>query len=479
LPAADPRALDTPDGLFLASLLFDGLVDYDPRTLETIPAAAGRWQVLEDGRLFVFRLREEMQFHDGTPVRAQDFVAAWNRLADPFRPSPFAFLLERVDGFQAYNVTLDQDHISGLIATDDRTLEVRLTEPWPDFVSLLGHPALSPVPEAATFPGYAARPAGNGPFQLAGGLAPGAPIALTAFPGYYGAPPAEAGLELSVYSDPEAAWPDFLAGDLDVSPIPAGLVPEAEAQFGAEGVVTLARLVHCGFNLRDRRFRDPTLRRAVALAIDRNRLVDRVYGPVAEPADAVVPPTIPGYARGACGAMCRRDAAEAASLVAGLPRRSRSFALDYASSPVGDRLAREVAAQLAEVGLEVTPRPHQEQEYRELLERDGQRFFCLVSVADYPRQEALLEPLLLSTAPDNHTGFEDARLDGLLERARAARSPGDREQLYLQAERRGLSLAPLVPLAWFRSRLAAAPNVEGLVVNPLGGFDAAALSLEP
>jgi ABC-type transport system substrate-binding protein len=479
LPAADPRALDTPDGLFLASLMFDGLADYDPRTLETVPAAAARWQVLEGGRAFVFHLREGMQFHDGTPVRAQDFVAAWNRLADPFRPSPFAFLLERVEGFREYNETLDQDHISGVIARDDRTLEVRLAEPWPDFVSLLGHPALSPVPEASAFPGYAARPVGNGPFQLAGDLAPGAPIALTAFPGYYGRAPEEAGLELSVHADPEAAWPDFLAGDLEVSPIPAALVPEAEAQFGGDGVVTLARLVHCGFNLKDPRFRDPSLRRAVALAIDRKRLVDRVYGPLAVPADGVVAPTLPGYARGACGALCQRDPAQAADLVAGLASRSRSFALDYASSPVGDRLARELAAQLDEVGLKVRPRAHEEQEYRALLERDGQRFFCLVSVGDYPRQQALLEPLLLSTSPDNHTGVEDTRLDRLLERARSTPDERDRERLYAEAERRGLSLVPLIPLAWFRSRLAAGPGVEGLAVSPLGGFDATALSFGP
>jgi oligopeptide transport system substrate-binding protein len=478
LPAADPRAVDTPDGLFVASQLFDALIDYEPKTLEPLPAAARRWEVLEGGRVFVFRLRQGMQFHDGTPVRAQDFVAAWNRLADPFRPSPFAFLLERVQGFEAYNVTLDQDHISGVVARDDLTLEVRLAEAWPDFVSLLGHPALSPVPESAAFPGYSARPVGNGPYQLAGDLAPGAPISLTSFPGYYGPPPGGAGLELSVYADPEAAWPDFVAGDLEVSPIPAGLLPEAEAQFGGKGIVTLARLVHCGFNLKDPRFRNQRLREAVALAIDRDRLVERVYGPVAAPADGIVPPTLPGYARDTCP-LCRADPAQAAALVDRLPRRSRSFGLDYAASPVGDRLARELAAQLAEVGLDVRPRAHQENQYRQLLERDAQRLFCLVSVADYPRQQALLEPLLLSSSPDNHTGLNDARLDRLLERARAARRAEERERLYVEAERRGLSVAPLIPLAWFRSRLAAGPAVDGLAVNPLGGFDAAALSVGP
>ena len=479
LPAADPGAVETPESLFLTSQLFDGLIDYDPETLRPLPAAARRWEVLEGGRRFVFRLREGMRFHDGTPVRAQDFVAAWNRLADPFRPSPFAFLLERVEGFEAYNATLDRDHISGVIATSDRVLEVRLTEPWPDFVSLLGHPALAPVPEAAGFPGYSARPLGNGPFVLAGGLGPGAPITLTSFFNYYGAAPENAAVELSVYADPEAAWPEFLAGDLEVSPIPAGLLPEAEAQFGDRGIVTLARLVHCGFNLKDPRFRDERLRRAVALAIDRDRLAERVYGPVAVPADGIVPPTLPGHAEGVCGSLCRSDPGRAAALVERLPRRARTFGLDYAASPVGDRLARELAAQLSEVGLDVRPRSHQEEEYRRLLERDAQRFFCLVSVADYPRQQALLEPLLLSTSPDNHTGLDDGRIDRLLERARAARRAPDRERLYLEAERRGLSLLPLIPLAWFRSRLAAGTDVEGLAVTPLGGFDVAALSIRP
>jgi oligopeptide transport system substrate-binding protein len=478
LPSADPRALDTPDGLLLASQIFDGLVDYDPQTLEAVPAAAERWQVLEGGRLFVFHLRQRMLFHDGSSVRAQDFVTAWNRLADPFRPSPYAFLLERLEGFREYNVTLDQDHISGVVPRDDRTLEVRLTEPWPDFVSLLGHPALSPVPEAAAFPGYTARPVGNGPYQLAAELAPGTPLSLIPFDGYYGSPPGLQ-VELPVYADPEAAWPDFLAGDLDVSPIPGGLVPEAQAEFGDEGLVTLARLVHCGFNLADPRFRDPRLRRAVALAIDRRALVERVYGPVALAADGIVPPTLPGYGQGACGALCRRDVAAAAALVERLPRRARSFSLDYAASPVGDRLAAALAGQLAEVGLEVTPRAHQEEDYRALLEQEGQRFFCLVSVADYPRQQSLLEPLLSSDSPDNHTGLRDERVDALLRRAEAARGTGERERLYLAAERRALSLAPLVPLAWFRSRLAAGSDVDGLAVNPLGRFDVAALSLRP
>lgn len=478
LPSADPRSVDTPDGLLLASQIFDGLVDYDPQTLDAVPAAAERWQVREGGRLFVFRLREGMQFHDGTPVRAQDFVTAWNRMADPFRPTPFAFLLERVNGFNEYNVTLDEDHITGLVAKTDRILEVRLTEPWPDFVSLLGHPALSPVPEAAAFPGYSARPVGNGPYQLLAELSPGIPISLTAFPGYYGSPPAHQ-VELPVYADPEAAWPDFLAGDLDVSPIPAGLVGEAQAEYGDDGVVTLARLVHCGFNLDDPKFRDLRLRKAVALALDRRALVQRVYGPVALPADGIVPPSLPGYREGACGALCRRDLAEASALVDRLPRRSRSFALDYAASQVGDRLAAALVAQLGEIGFEVTPRAHPEGEYRQLLERNGHRFFCLVSVADFPRQQALLEPLLSSVSPDNHTGFEDERVDGLLRRAAAAPAAGPRQRLYLEAEQRALSLAPLVPLAWFRSRLAPALSVDGLAVDPLGRFDAAALSVRP
>ncbi|HEX2032476.1 MAG TPA: ABC transporter substrate-binding protein [Actinomycetota bacterium] len=473
----DPRDLDSHDDLLLASQLFDGLVAYRPGDAAVVPAAARSWEVEDGGRRFVFHLRPGASFHDGTPVRSRDFVAAWSRLADPLAAAPFGFLLERVQGYQRFQRRATEPTLAGLRAPNDRTLEVRLSQPWPDFVSVLGHPALSPVPAGTRGPDADLRPIGNGPYRLVGELLPGEPIVMERFEGYAGTSSELDRLEFRVFEDPDEAWPEFLAGELDVAPIPAAVLPEARSRFGDAGVVTLARLLYCGFNQLDPRLRWRRLGLAASLAADRGAIAAEVYGGLAEPATGIVPPTLPGYREDACQGACTRDEERAARLVEALPRRSRSFALDYARSDVGEALAEALRTQLEGVGLQVRPRPHPEREYRALLQREREEFFCLTWIADYPRQQALLEPLFLSTSPDNHTGVSDAALDRMLIRAREEPSAAARQELYAEAEEAALRRMPLVPLVWFRSHLAARPDVEGFAVDPLGLFDAARLRL--
>lgn len=475
----DPRDLDTPDALLLASQLFDGLVEYEPGTSELLPAAAESWEVLDDGRRLVFRLREGMTFHDGSPLTADSFVTAWNRLADPVAAKPFAFLLESVEGFQKYQEELATTRLSGLRATTPRTLEVRLTGAWPDFAALLGHPALSPVPAPAPTDTFATQPVGNGPYRIVGALTPGSPIRLEAFAGYYGEPPAIPSLEYHTFDAAEEAWPEFLGGELDLAEIPADVLSDATSRFGTQGVVPVARVLYCAFNEQNEQFQDARLRTAVSLGIDREALVEEVFARLPEAATSVVPPTIPGHDGGACGNRCDQDASRADALVAGVPKRSRAFALDYAASPAGDRLASALSSQLAEIGLRVTPRPHVAAEYERVLEDGTHEMFCLVSVADYPRQQALLEPLLASDSPDNRAGVQDPRLDALLEEARATLNSTERLRLYDEVEQRALTAMHLVPLVWFRSHIAVQPHVGGFSLDPLGRYEAARLTVTP
>ena len=474
----DPRDLDTPDSLLLASQLFDGLIEYEPGTSEAIPAVAESWEVHDAGRTLVFRLREGVTFHDGSPLTADSFVTAWNRLADPVAAKPFAFLLESVEGFQKYQEDLATTRLSGLSATTPGTLQVRLTRAWPDFVALLGHPALSPVPAALTET-FGAQPVGNGPYRIVGPLTPGSPIRLESFIGYYGEPAAVASLEYRTFDAPEDAWPEFLSGELDLAEIPTDVLPDATSRFGSQGVIPLARVLYCGFNEADERFQDVGLRTAVSMGLDREDLVDRVFAGLPEAATSIVPPTVLGHDAGACGARCAHGPERAGELVDALPKKSRAFALDYAASPTGDRLASAVASQLAEVGFRVTPRPHVAAEYERVLEEGTHEMFCLVWVADYPRQQALLEPLLAAGSVDNRAGVQDPRLDSLLEQARATLDATARIRLYAEVERRALRAMHVIPLAWFRTHIAVQPHVGGFSLDPLGRYDASRLTIAP
>jgi oligopeptide transport system substrate-binding protein len=474
----DPQEIDAPQELLLVSQLFDGLVAYDPVTLAMEPAVAARWEVEGGGERFVFKLRKGIRYHDGTPVTARDFVFAWSRLADPLASAPFSFLLERVAGYQDYQ-RQPVNQLDGLAAPDDRTLEVRLGSPWPDFVSLLGHPALSPVPASASQSTFAALPVGNGPYRMVSALSAGAPVVLEGFRDYYRGLPEVERLEFEVVQEAEESWPDFLAGDLDQATIPASALPEAQGRFGTAGIAPLARLLYCGFNQADQRLQDGNLRLAVSLALNREVVASRIYGGLADPAAGLVPPPLPGARPDACGGRCRQNLEEAGRLVGEVPRSSRTFALDYTRSSVGNALARTLAAQLEQAGLRVKPRAHSEAEYAELLRTGRQQFFCLVWTADYPRQQAVLEPLLDGASPDNHAGFDDRKLNDLLGKARTERSPAKRRDLYARVEDLALDRMHLVPLVWFKSHLAVQPYVEGFAVDPLGLFDASTLRIVP
>lgn len=475
----DPRDLESPESLLVSAQVFDGLVSYEPSESAVVPAVAERWDVLDGGARFVFHLRPGVTFQDGSPVTADTFVSSWTRLADPDRSSPFAFLLESVEGFLELHTTRETPTLTGLSAPDPRTFEVRLTRPWPDFVALLGHPTLSPVPTGADEPSFPALPIGNGPYRVESAVEPGVPIVLTRFDGYYGPKAHVDSLEFRVHPTTEDAWPDFLAGELDVSEVPASAFLDAQAEFGTRGVVTLGRVLYCGFNQAIKRLRNVRLRTAVSLAIDRDALTRGVYGGVAVPATGIVPPTIPGSQDDACAGACFTDLDRAAAMVEKLPMGSRTFDLDFRDSPIGARLAVSISERLGLAGFRVTPNAYEEDEFVRLFQRREHEFYCLVWVADFPRPQAFLEPLLLSTSPDNRTGFADVRLDRLLNRARAEDDPAIAEDLYRRAERRALELMPLVPLAWFRSRLAVKPYVQGFALDPTGTFDASTLSIQP
>lgn len=468
----DPAELSSPEDVLIAAQIFDGLVETDPVTGEILPAVAEAWTIDEGGRRFTFRLGVS-QFHDGRPVRAQDFVFAWGRLVDPTRSFPFAFLLEDVLGFVQHRVSFGAEPFEGLRAPNDRTLEVRLREPNAGFLALLAHPALSPVPPTADSLPFSSRPGGNGPYRLVEDLGLETPIRLLAAPQASVPVPR---VEFHQFEQPQDGWPEFLAEELDLAEIPGPLIDRVAPGGSAPGVHPLGRLLSCGFNLSSDRF-PQALRTAVSIGVDRDRLIRGVYGAAATPADGIMPPSFPDYRTGACGDACTFDADRARELVEKVPMRQRAFALDFPLTEVGERLATAMIEQLDEIGLRVTPRGHEQAEYARLLREGRHAAFCLVWVADAPTTQRLLEPILLTGSPDNHTHVTDRQLDRLLDKARTEPDPEARAQLYLRAERRALELMPLVPLAWFRSRVAAQPYVVGLTVDALGRYEVADLSV--
>jgi ABC-type oligopeptide transport system substrate-binding subunit/transcriptional regulator with XRE-family HTH domain len=173
----DPTDLDpaSPGSLWSTSVtgqLFSGLVTIGP-DLEVVPEIARSWEVLQDGRKYIFHLREDACWSDGRPVTAGDFAYSWIRTIDQATGANLAArLLYDIKGARAFHCgeTTDADQV-GVRALDDTTLEVELEVPAAYFIQLLAFPPTYPVPKWAieaygtkwTEPG---KIVSNGPFQL-------------------------------------------------------------------------------------------------------------------------------------------------------------------------------------------------------------------------------------------------------------------------------------------------------------------------
>ena len=117
--------------------LMEGLTKFD-ESLEPKPALAESWDVSEDGTTYVFKIRENVKWSDGQPLKAQDFEYSWKRILNPATGGHYAYFLYDIENAEEYNTGKinDPDKV-GVNVLDDLTLEVKLRRPASYFPSTL------------------------------------------------------------------------------------------------------------------------------------------------------------------------------------------------------------------------------------------------------------------------------------------------------------------------------------------------------
>jgi peptide/nickel transport system substrate-binding protein/oligopeptide transport system substrate-binding protein len=149
--------------------LYEGLFSYHPLTMEPVPAAANRWKLSDDKKVWTFTLRDYARYWNGDPVRAEDFRAAWLSLLEPGRSSPYSSLFDIIEGAADYRMGRVSDKSKvGIEAPDDKTLVVRLSSPASFFPSMLCHHSFSPIhPAMLNIDDWSkTAPISNGPYYL-------------------------------------------------------------------------------------------------------------------------------------------------------------------------------------------------------------------------------------------------------------------------------------------------------------------------
>lgn len=487
LAGGQPRTLDPavthggPSGPVGA--IFSGLVGLDPR-LQVQPDLAAGWEVNEDGTLYTFYLRQDARFHDGSPVTADDVIFSWERALDPGTGSDTAltYLGDIAGATDMHDGK--SNHVSGLRAIDDHTLEVRIDSPKVYFLSKLTYPVAFVVDrENVTSSDWQHNPNGTGPFLLQE-WSDDEILILARNERYYQELPAisqvvyliGAGIPLSMYETGEIDLVGIGGSTLERVQDPNSSLFD-ELRIGPNMCTS-----YIAFNNQQTPFDDPQVRQAFSYAIDQDKLIAGLFKGNALAAEGPLPPGIPGY-KGEANTY-DYDPEKARTLLggAGYANRDDFPPVSFTTAGYGGVGALETALiTMWQENLGITVEPVLVDPFNyldELYAGNTGNIFSSGWCADYPDPENFLDILFHGASDQNLSGYHNEEIDALLEQARTESDLQQRLALYQEIEGLIVSDAPVIFLTHSISAELVKPYVKDYVQTPIGVAQYHLLTLE-
>jgi len=417
----DPHVQWNPDSYYVYRNIFDNIVTRD-NDGAIVPQIATAWDYISETEL-VLTIRDDVTFHDGSPLTPADVVFSVRRIIDPAFGSP---QLGQFNQIVAAEVVGDN--------------QVRLTTsvPYPALMAQLVKLSVVPahVVEAMGNEAFNRSPVGSGPYRFES-WSQGVSVTLARHDGYWGdAGPFDRAVFRAV-PDSATRIANLMAGAADLV---VGLDSDGAMQLaGAPGVQVLSalteRVAFLGMNLDRAPFNDPDLRRAASMAIDIDGIIEGLLAAGEVPMAQLASPAHFGYAEGI--APFEFDPEAAAAIVAGKAELAATPAV-FGTAPAFDqRVVQAIQQMLNDVGFNVSINLTDMPSYLAAVRGEDRatrphlnfgRWSCACQDAD-----GIAYPLLHSSS--SWSRVADPELDALLETARDSLDEGVRMDAYAQVHR--------------------------------------------
>jgi oligopeptide transport system substrate-binding protein len=496
---AEPADLDPPIATAMTEMntimaLFEGLTFIDETTTRPVPAAAERWEASPDGLTWTFHLRADGIWSNGDPVVADDFVQSFRRTVSPalaLENASYLFPLKNAEAINSGKIA-DATQL-GCTAPDPHTLVLTLEQPTPHLPLLTALTPWYPINprvlqkfDAMKRRGTAwTRPGnlvGNGAFTLAEWM-PNARIVVVKNPRFRDA--ATNKLERIVFfpvESPDVEERDFRAGQLHVTyTLPTGKVAAWQSRNPAQlRVDPFLQTIFVAFNTKRPPFDDVRVRRAFALAMDRDTISRTVLGGSRPPAHSATPPNTGGYT---AHARVDTDFDQARELLAaaghargaGLP----ALELQVRNDEIQPRVAEALQAMWQrELGIKVSIAPAEQKTWLQNQRTLNYTLSTYSWIGDYADPLTFLS-LFASNNGNNWTGWADAHYDALINEASVAMDPARRTEALQQAEAALLAASPATPLYHGAQTYLIQPSVKRWVPSLLGNRRYQTIELQP
>ena len=475
-PTLDPALAGDAESAVYVAEIFSGMVTLD-RNLKISPDIAKSWDVSDDRMVYTFHLRDDVKFHDGRPVTAQDFKYSFERAANPTTVSPTAdtYLGDIVGVKDKLNRKAAE--VSGIKVIDNYTLQITIDQPKAYFLAKLTFPVAYVVDKNNVEKGgrtWTDQPNGTGAYKLKEYVR-GQRLILVKNDSYYGDPKPQIA-EVDYILGGGSFMTMYENGDLDATPVTI-----ADIERVSDPSSPLNKELYIGpylstqfvvFNTHKPPFDDPKVRQAFSLAINRQQLVDVVSKKMPVVANTILPAGMPGYANSETPPPY--DPAQAKQLLAQSKYANNLPDITWTTTGGGGSAPQGIQAMTAmlhdNLGVNVSI---QQTDWATFIGQlndpssNPYQIFDIGWVADYADPQNFLDILFHTGSTQNWAAYSNPAVDTLLNQAGLEKDTATRFKLYQQAEQMILTDNPVIPLEYEREYWLTKPYVKGVIYPAL------------
>ncbi len=497
ITSLDPAFARDLEIMWATNQLYDGLVEINNR-LQITPCIAHSWDISTDLKTYTFHLRDNVYFHDsdvfldktGRKVTAHDFVFSFNRIIDPKVASPGAWIFSKADRSQG----------SPFVAVDDSTLIIKLSTPFPPFLSILAMQYCNVIPHEAVEKfgqDFRAHPVGSGPFKFAFWYENNALVfhknqnfwqhdsSGTRLP-YLDA------IKIDFVKDPAVEYQGLLAGTYDfISGIHPSYKDEVLNPNGELAETFSSKILfyktpfiktdYIGFMIdpdadvsKNSPLLQKELRKAIECAINKNEMVKFLRNNTVVPANqGFVPPTLLQNREVFYNEF---DLAKAKKILAelgfpggkGLPEITISTTADYTD------LIEYIQFNLNKIGIKVNVEVMQGATFREATAKGKREAFRKSWLADYPDAENFFNLFLQENfCPDgpNYMHYFNQTFENLYNESLTASDDSLKYMAYEKMNALIAEDAPLIPLYYDQVSHFVSPKIKNWEINAINMID--------
>ncbi|QSB08162.1 peptide ABC transporter substrate-binding protein [Lysinibacillus fusiformis] len=492
-PSLHPAlATDTTSGVILTNT-FEGLTTLDADA-RPVAAAAESWEVSEDLKTYTFKLRDA-KWSNGDPVVASDFEYAWKWALNPDNLSEYASILYSIKGAAAYNNGEGSADDVGVKAEDEKTLVVTLENPTPYFLELTAFKTYAPLNQKVVegndewYTDAGENFVTNGPFVL-DEWRHNDTIVLKKNPEYWDADKVALDtVNIGMVESEATAVTMFKGGEIDYLGAPFQTVAlDAIDGFKADGTLNIndqASVYWYKLNTKDKITGNANIRKALALALDRQGLIDNITKGEQKPALGMVPTAVHGFEEDR-GYYKDNDIEGAkAALEAGMKELGITnpadvkINLSYNTSEAHAAIAQYVQEGWTKnLGITVSLDNSEWQVYLEKLNQLDYQVGRMGWVGDYNDAYTFLEMYDTAANGNNDTGWENAEYKKLLDQSNTEADPAKRLELLKQAESIAVSEFPVVPIYYYTNLSVIQDYVKDMKADILGNISLKEVKVE-